>query len=191
MGDLGEEMGYPVEALGVVAGGEEGVEGDGGARGAEAVHVEEGLDCLVRHAGAAVGEDEGGKEGFLGDLRVGFLGFDEGGDVGEAAGFGKAANGEVEGVAGGDGGGEAGGEGGVDGEGFVGVVLGLELGFLGGDGGGRRRRRRREGEAADVEEEDKVARGGGRRWREETHSFSSVWIGGNVKGGGFCRVLWG
>ena len=122
------------------AGSEEGVEGGGGAWGAQEVHVSEGADGVVEHGGAAVGEDEGGEEGLLGDDGVvGFLGFDEGFDVGEAAGLEEAFDGEVEGVGEGDWGrgggrGRGFGNGGEDGEGFVGVEFGSELGFSRGKG---------------------------------------------------------
>lgn len=135
------------------AGGEEGVEGGGGSGGAEGVHLVEGADGVVEHAGAAVGEDEGGEEGLVGDVGVvGFLGFDEGFDIGEAARVEEAFDGEVEGVAEGDWGGGGLGDGREDGEGLVGVAFGSKLGFSRGEGDWRRRRREGGGQKTEMGE---------------------------------------
>lgn len=129
LGGLGEELGYLIELLCLAPGGEERVEGDNRAGGSQAIHVAEGVDGAARQACTAIGDDESGDEGLLGEIGIGFLGFDECFDVGEAAGFGEATDGEIEDVAGGDGVGEAVGDGGDDGEGFIGVLVGSESGF--------------------------------------------------------------
>lgn len=87
-------------------------------------------------SGDAVRFDERGDEGLLGDLGLGFVGFEEGLDVGEAAGLGEAADRQFLDVAGGGrrgGGVIGGGEGGVDFERLVGVVYVSEALLSSGD----------------------------------------------------------
>lgn len=113
LGEVGEEMRDAARVLGSNAGGEEGVEGDRGVGcGGEAGDIVEGADGVVDHAGGAVGEDDGGEEGFVGRVQAGLAGLEEGLDIGEAAGPGKAADGQVDSEAGGDRGGGGVGDGG-------------------------------------------------------------------------------
>lgn len=69
---------------------------------------------MVEHTCDPVGSDQRAQVGLLRDLGFLLVGLDEGLDVGEAAGLGEAADGEVLSIARGDGGGVVLGDGGVD-----------------------------------------------------------------------------
>lgn len=127
VGNFVEKLGDSVEMLRIVAGRQQSVEGNGGSGSTQLVHLIKGPQCLVKHAGAAVGSDEGGQERLLGDFGVIFVGFNEGFDVSETVGLGEASDGEILGVARRRGRRVVFGDGGINLEGFVRVVLGSEL----------------------------------------------------------------
>lgn len=92
-------MGDSFEIVGMETGGEQRVEGDDGSGSSELLHLLEGLQGVVEHGGASVGSDERGEESLCFDKWVSLARLDQGLDVGEAVGFGEAADGELHGVA--------------------------------------------------------------------------------------------